>query len=57
MARALILGMAVRVMVPNDAIFEENVTIVTAEEILNFLISGFIAYFAWARGIKALKSR
>jgi len=51
---ALILSMAVRVMVPNDAIFEEMGTIVTTEELVNFMISGFVAYFAWVRGLKAL---
>jgi hypothetical protein len=52
---ALILSMALRVMVPNDAIIEQNVGIVTPQEIVNFLIGGFAAYFAWLRGIKQLK--
>ena len=54
---ALILGMAVRVMIPNDAIFVENVSIVTYQEIINFLISGSMAYFAWTKGLKALQGR
>lgn len=54
---ALILSMAIRVMVPNDAIIEENIGIVTSQEIINFLIGGFAAYFAWLRGLKQLKSR
>jgi hypothetical protein len=54
---ALILSMAVRVMVPNDAIFEKNVSIVTYQEIINFVISGSMAYIAWARGLKALRVR
>jgi len=53
---ALILSMAVRVMVPNDAIFEENASIVTAQEIINFLISGSVAYLAWTRGLKSLRN-
>ena len=53
---ALILSMAVRVMVPNDAIFEENAAIVSVQEIINFLISGSVAYFAWLQGLKKLKS-
>jgi hypothetical protein len=54
---ALILGMAVRVMIPNDAIFVENVSIVTYQEIINFLISGSMAYLAWIKGLKALQGR
>jgi hypothetical protein len=52
---ALILGMAMRVMVPNDAIFEENASIVTVQEIINFLISGSVAYLAWIRGLKTIR--
>jgi hypothetical protein len=54
---ALIFSMAVRVMVPNDAIFEENASIVTVQEIINFLISGSVAYLAWVRGLKSLGNR
>jgi hypothetical protein len=54
---ALILSMAIRVMVPNDAIVEEGVGFVTPEGIINFLIGGFAAYFAWLRGLKQLTGR
>jgi len=54
---ALIFGMAVRVIVPNDAIFEENMAIVTTEQLVNFVIAGSIAYFAWVRGLKELSGR
>ena len=54
---ALIFGMAVRVMIPNDAIFEESVQFVTPEEIINFIISGSMAYLAWVRGLKQLVGR
>ena len=54
---ALIFGMAVRVMVPNDAIFEENAAIITAQEIVNFVIAGSVAYFAWVKGLKELSGR
>jgi hypothetical protein len=54
---ALILGMAVRVMIPNNAIFAENVSIVTFQEIVNFLISGSVAYLAWIRGLRQLRLR
>ena len=53
---ALILSMAVRVMVPNDAIFEENAAFVSVQEIINFVISGSVAYFAWIRGLKTLRN-
>ena len=50
---ALIFGMAIRVLIPNDAIFAEKADIVTVREIINFLIAGFFAYYAWVRGLKA----
>jgi hypothetical protein len=52
---ALILGTAIRVMVPTDAIFGENAAFVTVPEILNFLISGSMAYLAWVNGLKQLR--
>ena len=54
---ALILGMGMRVMVPNDAIFAENVTIVSYQEIINFVLSGYVAYFAWNHGMRQLIGR
>ena len=54
---ALIFGMGVRVMVPNDAIFEENAVIVTGQEVMNFVIAGSMAYLAWVRGLKELVGR
>jgi hypothetical protein len=54
---ALIFSMAVRVMVPNDAIFEENAPFVNVQEIINFVISGSVAYFAWIKGLKKLRSQ
>lgn len=54
---ALIFGMAVRVMVPSDAIFEENAAIITVQEIVNFVIAGSVAYFAWVKGLKELSGR
>ena len=41
-----------RVMVPNDAIFEENAPFVNVQEIINFVTSGSVAYFAWIKGLK-----
>ena len=52
---ALILSMAVRVMVPSDAMITGTASFVTFQEILNFLISGSVAYFAWVRGLKMMR--
>lgn len=54
---ALIFGMALRVMVPNDAIVEENIAIVTSEQLVNFITAGSIAYLSWVKGLKALTGR
>jgi hypothetical protein len=54
---ALIFSMAMRVMVPNDAIFEENAPFVNVQEIINFVISGSVAYIAWIKGLKKLRSQ
>ena len=54
---ALIFGMAMRVMIPNDAIFAENANFVTIREVINFVIAGFIAYYAWVRGLRAAIGR
>ena len=53
---ALILAMGVRVMVVTDDMLESGRDIVTAQEIVNFLISGSVAYYAWFSAIKNLKS-
>ena len=52
---ALILSMAVRVMIPSDTAFAGS--FVTPQEILNFLISGSVAYLAWMQGLRAMQSR
>ena len=54
---ALILSMGIRVLVPNDAIFAENAGIVTVQEIINFMISGSIAYLSWVKGLRELVRR
>ena len=54
---ALIFGTAIRVLIPNDAIFAENADFVTIREIINFLIAGFVAYYAWVRGLRAAIGR
>ncbi len=54
---ALIFSMAVRVVIPNDAIFEENAAFVSVQEIINFLIAGSMAYYSWVNGLKQLMGR
>jgi hypothetical protein len=54
---ALILSMGVRVMVPTDAIFAENASFVTMEQVMNFVISGSVAYLGWVKGIRAVQER
>jgi hypothetical protein len=54
---ALIISMAIRVMIPSDAIFSENASIVSIQEIANFLIAGTVAYLAWVNGIRSIKIR
>lgn len=52
---ALILAMGVRVMVITDDMVESGRNIVTTKEIINFLISGSVAYYAWYRALRSLK--
>ncbi|MEM6512454.1 MAG: hypothetical protein AAF660_05535 [Pseudomonadota bacterium] len=51
---ALIVTMALRVMVVTDEMIDGDATLVTAQEIINFLLSGGIAWFYWQRGVRAL---
>ncbi len=52
---ALIFAMAMKTMLVTDAMIETGTGYVTVEEIMNFLISGSAAYFAWMRGMNELK--
>ena len=54
---ALIFSMAMRVMIQTDAIFAENASFITYQEIINFMISGSMAYVSWIKGLKALQGR
>lgn len=53
---ALTVAMALRVMIVTDEMIEMGTGFVTHEEIVNYLISGGVAYFAWYRAVKGLKS-
>lgn len=54
---ALIISMGVRTMLPTDQVLESGAGYVTVQEILNFIISGGVAYIAWIRGIKHLQGK
>ena len=54
---ALILNMAVRSMVVTDEMIETGHGWVTMPEVTNFLLSGGIAYYAWAHGMRAMQRR
>ena len=51
---ALIMNMALRSMVVSEHMLESGTGFVTMPEIVNFLISGFVAYFSWHRGMTRL---
>jgi hypothetical protein len=52
---ALILGMGMRTMVVSDAMLEGAAGVVTLPEIINFMITGGIAYLAFRRGIHQIR--
>jgi hypothetical protein len=51
---ALIMNMALRSMIVTDQMLETGVGFITTAEIVNFMISGSIAWFSWQRGMTAL---
>ena len=51
---ALIVTMAVRVMVVTDEMIETGAGFVTQQEIINFVLSGGIAWLSWQRGVRNL---
>jgi len=51
---ALIISMALRSMIVTDRMLETGTGFVTAPEIVNFMISGTIAWLAWQRGLRQL---
>ena len=48
---ALIVNMALRSMIVTDAMLETGTGFITTAEILNFAISGSVAYVAWQHGM------
>ncbi len=53
---ALIVTMALRVMVVTDEMIETGTGIVTPQEIINFALSGGVAWLSWQRGMRALSA-
>lgn len=54
---ALIIAMGMRVLLLTDQVLETGTGYITMAEIINFLISGSVAYIAWLRGMNQLKNR
>ncbi|MDJ0916742.1 MAG: hypothetical protein QNJ05_03195 [Woeseiaceae bacterium] len=54
---ALILTMAVRVMFVTDDMIETGSRFVTTQELINFIVSGGIAWLSWQRGMLALTGK
>ncbi len=52
---ALILSMGMRTMLVSDAMLDDGVGFVTMPEIINFMITGGIAYLAFMRGMKEIR--
>lgn len=52
---ALIISMGMRTILVTDAVLEGDTTFVTVPEIINFVISGSIAYLAFMRGMNELQ--
>lgn len=51
----LIISMGARVFTVSDTMLSTGAGGITAEEIINFMISGGIAWFAWFRGTTAIQ--
>lgn len=54
---ALIIGMGMRILIVTDSMLETGTGFVTMPEIVNFIISGGIAYIAWVKGIMRLQGK
>ena len=54
---ALILSMGVRVMLVPADLAEFGASVVSGQEIINFVISGGIAWLSWHRGMLALAGK
>ena len=50
----LILGTALRTMLPGDDVLESGRGFASVPELVNFVVAGSIAYFSWHRSMTAL---
>jgi hypothetical protein len=53
----LIVTMGVRVMTMSEQMLRTGSGLVTMSEIMNFMIVGFVAWFAYSRGMAAVKKQ
>jgi hypothetical protein len=51
---ALIINMALRSMIITDAMLETGAGLITTAEVVNFAVSGSVAYFSWQQGMAKL---
>ncbi|MDH3748926.1 MAG: hypothetical protein OER97_12060 [Gammaproteobacteria bacterium] len=54
---ALIVSFGVRTILISDATLEGRGMVISVPEIVNFLMSGAIAYIAWTRGMRQFRQR
>lgn len=54
---ALIISLWMRTLLMTERVLETGSGFITVAEIVNFLISGSVAYIAWVRGVNQLKNR
>ncbi len=52
---ALLISFGTRVILVTDPMLETGAGVVTLPEVINFLISGSVAYLVWTRGIRELQ--
>ena len=51
----LIISMGARVFTLSDTMLSQGTGLITSEEIINFMISGGVAWIAWQRGTMAIQ--
>ena len=54
---ALIVSMGLRTILVSETVLETGSGYLTLQEILNFLLSGSVAYLAWIRGLSRIQGQ
>lgn len=54
---ALIISFGMRVILISDSVLQGYGSVVTLSEVINFLMSGSIAYIAWSHGMSELQKK